>query len=132
MTVPVVFWHVSAGFPSPAEEYLERPLDLADLLVSDPAATYAVRVSGDSMVGDGIFEGDIAVVDKGLEASHNDIVIARINNAFTIKRLVQEGSFLALLPSNPRYQPILITQETDFEVWGVVRGIVRVLVDKGL
>lgn len=132
MAVPVYIWRVSAGFPSPAEEFLERPLDLADLLVTDPAATYAVRVSGDSMVGDSIMDGDIAVVDKGLEAAHNDIIIARINDTFTMKRLFQESGIVALLPSNPRYQPIVITQETDFEVWGVVRGIVRVLVDKSL
>lgn len=132
MAVPVYYWHVSAGFPSPADDFLERPLDLADLLVSDPTATYAVRIRGDSMVGDGIYDGDIAVVDKELEAAHNDIIIARLNDAFTIKRLVQEGDIVLLLPSNPRYQPILITQEMDFEVWGVVRGVVRVLVDRGL
>ena len=132
MAVPVYYWHVSAGFPSPADDFLERPLDLADLLVSDPTATYAVRIRGDSMVGDGIYDGDIAVVDKGLEATHNDIIIARLNDAFTIKRLVQEGDIVLLLPSNPRYQPLLITQETDFEVWGVVRGVVRVLIDRGL
>lgn len=132
MAVPIVFWQVSAGFPSPAEEFLERPLDLADLLVSDPAATYAVRVSGDSMIGDGILNGDIAIVDRGLEACHNDIIIARLNETFTIKRLFREGSVLALLPSNARYLPLVITQETDFEIWGVVRGIVRVLVDRGL
>jgi DNA polymerase V len=132
MAVPVYYWHVSAGFPSPADDFLERPLDLADLLVSDPTATYAIRIRGDSMVGDGIYDGDIAVVDKGLEATHNDIIIARLNDAFTIKRFVQEGGITALLPSNPHYQPLLITQETDFEVWGVVRGVVRVLIDRGL
>jgi|SRR5579885_3498331 DNA polymerase V len=132
MGISVVVWQVAAGFPSPAEEFLERPLDLSDLLVSDAAATYAVRVRGDSMIGDGIMDGDIAVVDKGLEAAHNDIIIARLNDTFTIKRLALRQGTTWLLPSNPRYEPIAVTHEIDFEVWGVVRGIVRVLVDRDL
>src|SRR5947209_2953896 len=121
MDVPILLWRVAAGFPSPADDFAESLLDLNDLVIAHPAATFHVRVSGDSMIGAGIHDGDMVVVDRALEARHNDIIIARLGTTSTIKRLYHKGKTRYLVPANAHYQPIKITQETDFQVWGVVR-----------
>ncbi len=119
--------HVPAGFPSPAEDYLDHPLDFNELLIKHPAATFAVRVTGDSMTGAGIFNGDIAIIDRALTASDGKIVLGIINGDFTLKRYRQRGEAQWLESANPAYKDIPITEGTQFEVWGVVRHSIRML-----
>lgn len=116
---------VNAGFPSPAQDYTEPPLDLNQLLVQHPAATFFVRVDGDSMRDAGIFPGDILVVDKSLPAADGHIIIAVLEGNFTVKRFQTRDGCCRLLPDNPRYRPIEITPEMDFEVWGVVTYVLH-------
>ncbi len=116
---------VPAGFPSIAEDYVDRALNLNELLIQHPAATFFVRVSGDSMVNAGIMTNDILIVDRALTATNNKIVIARIDGEITVKRLRKEGSTILLCAENPAYEPIVITPSMDFEVWGVVTCVIH-------
>lgn len=123
VTVPAFASCVRAGFPSPADDYLDRPLDFNDLLIAHPAATFAVRVAGDSMEGMGIFAGDIAVVDRAV----NPVDGCVLDGEFTIKRYRSQAGELVLEAANEAYEPIRITAEREFEVWGVVRHCIRML-----
>ena len=116
---------VQAGFPSPADDYLDRQLDLHELLVEHPEATFFVRVEGDSMAGAGMGSGDILIVDRSLKASHGKIVVALLNGEFTVKRLLLKGKNLYLAAENPRYAPLEISEESDFQVWGVVTYVIH-------
>ena len=118
---------VPAGFPSPAENYVEGPLDLNEHLIPHPAATFFVRVSGDSMIGAGIHSGDLLIVDRAVTAIHNSVIIAVLNGDLTIKRLYRVGGILRLMPENPDYPPIEIHPGTDFDVWGVVTKVIHYL-----
>ncbi|MCA9400315.1 MAG: translesion error-prone DNA polymerase V autoproteolytic subunit [Candidatus Omnitrophica bacterium] len=116
---------VHAGFPSPADDYLETSLDLNEHLVAHPSATFFVKVSGDSMTGAGIFSGDLLVVDRSLEPVNNDIVLAIFENEFTVKRFCRRGGRILLIPENPHYVPIEIGEGQDFEIWGVVAHVIH-------
>ncbi|HHH84583.1 MAG TPA: translesion error-prone DNA polymerase V autoproteolytic subunit [Firmicutes bacterium] len=116
---------VSAGFPSPADDYTEGPLDLNEHLVRHPAATFFVRVQGESMVNAGIHSGDLLIVDRALEPGHRKIVLAVLDGEFTVKRLIERGGRLYLYPENPAYKPVEITEENRFEVWGVVTAVIH-------
>ncbi len=116
---------VPAGFPSPADDYLDHPLDFNDLLITHPAATFAVRVAGDSMTGAGIFPGDIAVVDRALSAADGDVILGILDGEFTIKHYRKRAGRVWLEAANTTYQPRPITEECQFEVWGVVRYTIR-------
>jgi DNA polymerase V len=118
---------VPAGFPSPAENYAEGPLDLNRHLIDHPAATFFVRVKGDSMTGAGIHSGDLLIVDRAVTATSGHIIIAIINGDLTVKRLHQTGNVLLLLPDNPSYSPIEIYPDMDFDVWGVVTKVIHYL-----
>ena len=112
-----------AGFPSPAEEYLHDSLDFNRDLIKHPESTFYGRVIGDSMIDAGINDGDIAVIDKSREPHNGSIVVAYINNEFTIKYLDtthKEDGYIELRPANAKYKPIRIDEGDDFEVWGVV------------
>ena len=119
---PLAFFtcRVEAGFPSPADDYLEGTLDLNEHLIRRPAATFFLRVSGDSMTGAGIYPGDILIVDRSLPPADGRIVIAVVDGELTVKRLSRRRGRIRLLPENPRYPPIDITAEQDLRVWGVV------------
>lgn len=123
--VPVFITPVSAGFPSPADDYLDAPLDFNELLIAHPAATFAVRVAGNSMEGIGIYPGDIAVVDRALTALDGSIILGILDGEFTIKRYRSRGREVWLEAANRAYQPIPINEERAFEVWGVVRHTIR-------
>lgn len=125
--VPFLICSVAAGFPSPADDYLDSPLDFNELLIAHPAATFAVRVAGDSMTGAGIFSGDIAVVDRALTAVDGKIVLGVLDGEFTIKRYRLRGASVWLEAANTDYKDIYITEERAFEVWGVVRHAIRML-----
>lgn len=118
---------VSAGFPSPADDYVEGRLDLNQFMVKHPAATFFVRVSGDSMIGAGIHDGDILVVDRSLEPVSGRVVIAVVNGELTVKRLFRCKGKARLLAENPGYPPIELTEETACEVWGVVTFVIHSL-----
>jgi len=117
---PLFMTSVSAGFPSPAESYIEGHLDLNRYLIKHPVATFYVRVSGDSMAGAGIQPGSILVVDRAVEADDGDIVIARIGDELCVKRLRLSRGRVWLMPENDKYQPIEVIESMDFEVWGRV------------
>jgi len=118
---------VPAGFPSPADDYLEGELDLNEYFVQHPAATFYVRVTGESMTGAGIFPGDILIVDRALEAHHGHIVIAVVNNELTVKRLYQKGGAVELRPENPAFPVITCRHEMELVIWGVVSAVTRKL-----
>ena len=111
---------IEAGFPSPADDHLDISLDLNKYLIKHPASTFYIYVKGDSMVDDGIYSGDIMIVDKSLNPKSNDIIIAVINGDFTVKKLYKNNNKIFLIPANKKYGLIPITDEMDFEIWGVV------------
>ena len=116
---------ISAGFPSPAADYAEEGLDLNSYLVQNKPATFMFTVKGDSMMGAGICDGDKVVVDKALKPKHKDIVVAVVNDEYTIKRLYQLRGKTELQPENPQYQPITFGEGSELQIWGVVVGVVR-------
>lgn len=118
---------VAAGFPSPAEDYIEGKLDLNGHLIKHPSATFFVRVSGDSMTGAGIHSGDLLVVDRALEAVPGKIVIAVVNGELTVKRLCKNGKLLFLLPENDSFDPLEINEHTEFQIWGVVTSVIHLV-----
>ena len=122
----VMFSHkVPAGFPSPANDFIERTLSLDDLLIEHPNATFFVKVTGDSMKNIGILSGDVLVIDRTKEPIHKCIVVAVVNGEMTVKRLIKKPSQIELHAENPNYQPILFKNEEELVVWGVVVGVVR-------
>lgn len=117
---PLVSACVMAGFPSPADDYIDHPLDLNTHLIQHPSATFFVRVQGDSMKGAGIYDGDMLIVDRALEPTIGKVVVAVINGEFTVKRMMKHGSTFNLVAENPDYAPIEIRDGSEFQVWGVV------------
>jgi DNA polymerase V len=122
---PLFVCGVSAGFPSPADDHIDRKLDLNELLVRNPAATFFVRAAGDSMRDAGIHHGDILVVDRSLKAVNGKIIIAIVNGDLTVKRLLRNNTSCQLVAENPDYKPLEITLNTDFNVWGVVTSVIH-------
>jgi len=123
--IPLFSSYVPCGFPSPADDYLESPIDLNEHLIRRPAATFFVRAKGESMVGAGIFDGDLIVIDRSIDAQHGHIVLASINGEFTLKRLIKNGVNMILQPENSKHSPIVVNEESDFKVWGVVAHSIR-------
>ena len=111
---------VEAGFPSPADDHLDIALDLNEYLIKHPAATFYIYVKGDSMINDGIYSGDIMIVDKSLSPKSKDVVIAVLDGEFTVKRILKKNNQIYLVPSNSKYQSVIITKDMDFQIWGVV------------
>lgn len=123
--VPLYGDSVPAGFPSPADDYLDMDLNLHDYLVQHPSATFCVRAIGDSMVDAGIQSSDVMVIDRALTPKNNDIILAVVNGEFTVKRIKKSEDELYLMPANENYKPMKITQEMNFQVWGVVTFIIH-------
>ena len=122
--LPLLLHSIPAGFPSPADEYFEKGLDLNAYLVRNKAATYFFRVVGDSMTGAHIHDGDMLVVDRSVEPKHGHIVLAAINNEYTVKRLYTLDGVVELHAENPAYPPIRFKEHEELQVWGVVVGTV--------
>ena len=120
LPLPLFSDPVAAGFPFPAGDHIDQKLDLNDYLIQHPAATFFVRVDGNSMEGAGIFHNDILIVDRSLSPQSRQIVVAVLNGEFTVKRIKQEGKRLFLMPENPHFPPLEVTEELDFQIWGVV------------
>ena len=125
--VPFYESGVPAGFPSPAEDFMDLDLNLHEYLVQHPSATFCVRVTGNSMIKAGIYSGDVMVVDRALEPRNKAIVLAVLDGEFTVKRIQKIGNKLYLAPENDQFQPVLITEEVDFKVWGVVTHVIHKL-----
>jgi len=114
---------IRAGFPSPAEDYLSDSLDFNRDLIKHPEATFYGQVEGDSMINAGICDGDIAVIDRSLEAEHGDVVVGYIDKEFTVKYLDlthKKDGWIELRPANDSFKPIRIDEDSNFRVWGVV------------
>jgi DNA polymerase V len=120
LELPFSIARVPAGFPLPAEDYLENSLDIARYLVKRPKATFFMKVAGDSMVGAGIHDGDLIVIDRADQVKDGSIVVARLNDEFAIKRFRMINGRPWLYPANDQYEPIEITEGADFEIWGRV------------
>ena len=118
---------VPAGFPSPAADYEQDTLDLNELLVRNPPATFFVRVTGDSMTGAGIHHGDLLVVDRSFEPRDKSVVIAILNGELTVKRIRIKAGKITLEPENHNYSSRQVTPDTEFEVWGVVTSAIHKL-----
>jgi len=124
---PLFLVPVSAGFPSPADDYIENSLDLNKHLIKHPAATFFVSVKGDSMIDAGIHSGDILIVDRSLDATDKKVVIAIVDGEFTVKRIRRVGEKIYLLPENDEYSSTEITESMDFTIWGVVTNVIHAL-----
>ena len=127
IALPLFTCPVSAGFPSPAEDYVEGKLDLNQYLIKHPVATFFVRVTGDSMIGSGIHSGDLLIVDRSLEAKNNKVIIAVVDGELLVKRLRIQKKQIMLVADNPEYPSLVIQGEMNFEVWGVVTNVIHPL-----
>ena len=124
-TAPLFASQPAAGFPAPGDDFVEKPLDLNDLLISNPTATFFVRVQGDSMEGARIFDGDILVVDRSVTATDGRIVVAAVIGELVVKRLKKFPNKAELISENDAYAPIQINEVDDVYIWGVVVGSAR-------
>ena len=125
--IPFIDTMVSAGFPSPADDYLEDKLDLNEYLIKHPAATFFVRVAGDSMINAGIYDNDIIIVDRSIKPKHGKIVVAALDGQMTIKRLYRRDDKIMLLPENELFKPIEILDSMDMVIWGVATNVIHSL-----
>ena len=125
-TVPYILSRISAGFPSPADDYIENNLSISELLIKNQLSTFLMKASGESMIEAGINDGDVLVVDRSLEARSRDIVIAIFEGNLTVKRLIIKADGSAILKAeNPSYKNILISEYTELEIWGVVTSAIH-------
>lgn len=125
--LPLAAGTIQAAFPSPAEDFAEKMLDLNQLMIKHPASTFIARAKGDSMTGDGIASGDLLVVDKSVEAYSGCLAVCVLEGEFTLKRVEidKEASCIWLVPSNAAYEPIRVEPEDEFTIWGVVTWVVK-------
>jgi len=124
LELPLFVSKVSAGFPSPAQDYVEQTLDLNELCIKRPAATFFVRVDGDSMIDAGIFSNDILIVDRSVKPAHGDVVVAQVNGEFTVKELCLRPT-LMLVPRNKLFEPISFADDSELQIFGVVTNVLR-------
>ena len=120
LRLPLVDAFISAGFPSPADDYLEAKLDLNQLLIQNPSSTFFARVRGNSMLDAGIHDGDILIIDKSLEPKQTSVLICFIDGEFTVKKVMRANGDFYLMPQNKEFEPIKVNKNSDFRLWGVV------------
>lgn len=120
LELPLVEGGISAGFPSPAQDYIDLSIDLNKELINNPSSTFYARVKGSSMIDAGISDGDILVVDKSLEPQDGDTAVCYIDGEFTLKYIRIEADAIYLVPANPAFKPIKVTEENNFCIWGIV------------
>lgn len=125
ITIPLVNQSVSAGFPSPALDFMENTIDLNKALSENPLATFFIKVDGNSMIDAGIENQDVLIVDRSLEAENNKIAICFIDGEFTVKRIKINKDGLWLMPENKNYSPLKVTEENQFLVWGIVTYVIK-------
>lgn len=125
LKIPLFTTRISAGFPSPADDFIDKTLDLNEFLISHPSATFFVRVEGTSMIDAHIHPGDILIVDKALEPASGSVVIAVVDGEFTVKRFLRKGKKTYLMPENPEFAPIEMNGDMTLEIWGVVTFVIH-------
>lgn len=125
LALPYADQGIQAGFPSPAQDHISESIDLNREIVSHPASTFYGRVSGESMIGDGIDPDDIIVIDRSLEPMDGDLAVCCLEGEFTLKRIKLEADSVWLIPANEAFDPILVTPECRFEIWGVVTYTIK-------
>jgi DNA polymerase V len=125
LAIPLFQSKISAGFPSPADDYREESLDLNQYMIAHRASTFVFTVKGDSMVAAGILDGDKLVVDRAIEPKHNQIVVAVVNSEYTVKRLFKWRGVVELRAENPAYKAIQFKDNDELTIWGVVVGVLR-------
>ena len=123
--LPVLSAGISAGFPSPAMDFMDVSIDLNQLMIKHPSATFFGRVQGTSMLDAGISDGDLLVIDRSLSPANNKIAVCFIDGEFTIKRIQKEVDCCWLMPANEKYKPIKVTNDNDFLVWGIVTHVIK-------
>ena len=123
--IPYANEGIQAGFPSPAQNYINESIDLNVELIKHPASTFFGKVSGDSMIEEGIEEGDILIIDKSLEPINGDLAVCCIDGEFTLKRIEIEDNCIRLMPSNATFKPIVVTPDDQFTVWGIVTYTIK-------
>ena len=123
--LPLSLEQISAGFPSPADDYMDLSLDLNKELIKNPSSTFFAKVKGNSMIGDGINDGDLLVIDKSLTPVEGSVVVAFVDGEFTLKEISSKGGELWLMPSNPNYKPIKIEENNNFIIWGIVTYVIK-------
>ena len=125
LRIPYIDFGVSAGFPSPAMDFMETAIDLNKALSENPLATFYIKVDGNSMIDAGINDKDVLVVDRSLEPQNNKIAVCFIDGEFTVKRIQLKKNELWLMPGNPKYNPIKINEENQLIVWGIVTYVIK-------
>jgi len=127
ITLPYVDQGISAGFPSPADDFLDLSIDLNKELIKNPSATFYGRVRGDSMKDAGLEDGDLLIIDKSLEPIDNKIAVCFIDGEFTVKRIKIEAEIIWLIAENKNYKPIKVTEDNEFLIWGIVTTVIKSL-----
>jgi DNA polymerase V len=125
LDLPFVESGISAGFPSPADDFLDISIDLNKVLIQNPSATFYGRVKGDSMIGAGLSDGDLLIIDKSLEPVDDKIAVCFIDGEFTVKRIKIESDVIWLIAENKKYSPIKVTPDNDFIIWGIVTTVIK-------
>lgn len=125
LDIPISSNTVSAGFPSPAEDFKEKRISLDNTLIKNKEATFYARVSGKSMIGAGLDDGDLLVIDRSLEAENGKIVVCFLDGEFTVKRLQIEKDAITLMPENEKYKPIKVSKGSDLLIWGIVTYVIK-------
>lgn len=123
--IPLSNNNVSAGFPSPADDFKEKRISLDQTLIKNKEATFYARVSGKSMIGAGLDDGDLLVIDRSLEAEHGKIAVCFLDGEFTVKRLHMGRDSITLMPENENYKPIKVSKDSDLLIWGVVTYVIK-------
>ena len=125
--LPFVKEGISAGFPSPADDFLDLSIDLNQEFINHPSTTFYGRVRGDSMIDAGLSDGDLLIIDKALEARDGKIAVCFMDGDFTVKRIAIEKDRIWLVAENKKYSPILVTEDNDFIIWGIVTTVIKSL-----
>ena len=125
LKIPFAGAGVSAGFPSPADDFLENRLDISDLLIAHPEATFYARVNGTSMQDEGINDGDILIIDKSLQAKSGDIAVCYLDGEFTVKKIDIRNEEVRLVPANTQFPAIQVLPENNFIIWGIVTFVIK-------
>ncbi|NOZ47748.1 MAG: translesion error-prone DNA polymerase V autoproteolytic subunit [Chlorobi bacterium] len=123
--IPLLLTKIQAGFPSPAEDYMEERLSLDKKLIKNRSATFFARVTGDSMINSGIYNGDLIIVDKALNPKPDSVLLCVLDGEFTLKKVRKIKNKMYMIPENPDYPPIKISEYNDFRIWGVVTYSIR-------
>ncbi len=125
LNLPLVENGISAGFPSPADDFLDASIDLNKELISNKDATFYGRVKGDSMIDAGLNDGDLLIIDKSIEPTNGKIAVCFIDGEFTVKRIKIERKIIWLVAENKNYPPIKVTEDNDFVIWGIVTNVIK-------